>query len=237
MEEPAVPAGQDRKVWDLPVRVTHWLLVIGIAGSYFTHKLGIEYFKYHLWFGYLVVVLAAFRILWGLVGTRHARFASFVRGPRATWRYAVASLRGGTQSTPGHNPLGAWMVVALLAALLAQGLTGLFANDEIFNTGPLYGYISDGLSLTLTSWHRRLFDWILIAVALHVLAVVAHRLFAGHDLVGPMFSGRKPASLVSEQDAISSSRLWLATVLLAALVAALCWFVVQAPEPAVFSFE
>ena len=81
-----------------------------------------------------------------------------------------------------------------VAALLAQGVTGFFANDEIFNTGPLYGYISDALSLKLTSWHRRLFDWILIAAALHVLAVFGHRVFAGHDLIGPMFSGRKTAT-------------------------------------------
>ena len=95
-----------------------------------------------------MVVLAAFRILWGLVGTRHARFAKFLRGPRATCR--VSSRRccaARAPATPGHNPLGAWMVVFLLLALLAQGITGLFANDEIFNTGPLYGYISDSLSL------------------------------------------------------------------------------------------
>ena len=83
MSEPAVT----RRVWDLPVRIVHWLLVFGIAGSYATHKLGVAYFKYHLWFGYLVVVLAAFRILWGFVGTRHARFAKFLRGPRATAAY------------------------------------------------------------------------------------------------------------------------------------------------------
>jgi hypothetical protein len=130
-------------VWDLPVRIVHWLLVIGIAGSYATHKLGVAYFSYHLWFGYLVVVLAAFRILWGFVGTRHARFASFLRGPRATGAYLVALLRGAAPATPGHNPLGGWMVIFLLLFLLAQGITGLFANDEIFNTGPLYGYISD----------------------------------------------------------------------------------------------
>ena len=161
-----------RRVWDLPVRIVHWLLVIGIAGSYATHKLGVAYFRYHLWFGYLVVVLAAFRILWGFVGTRHARFASFLRGPRATVAYLAALLRGAAPATPGHNPLGGWMVMFLLLSLLAQGITGLFANDEIFNTGPLYGYISDALSLQLTSWHRRLFDWILIAAALHVLAVI-----------------------------------------------------------------
>src|SRR3954464_15596108 len=204
MGEPA----ETRRVWDLPVRIVHWLLVLGIAGSYVTHKLGVEYFRYHLWCGYLVLVLAAFRILWGFVGTRHARFGSFVRGPRGTLAY-LRGLGRGVAETPGHNPLGAWMVVLLLAALLTQALTGLFSNDEIFNTGPLYGYVSDPTSLALTSWHRRLFDWILVAVALHVLAVLAHRLVAGHDLIRPMFSGRKHASLVAEHEAISSSRLWL----------------------------
>jgi cytochrome b len=223
-----------RRVWDLPVRIVHWLLVLGIAGSYATHKLGVEYFRYHLWSGYLVVVLAAFRILWGFVGTRYARFASFLRGPRATLAY----LRGeGPPATPGHNPLGAWMVVFLLAALLAQGVTGLVANDEIFNTGPLYGYVNDGTSLALTSWHRRLFDWILVAVALHVLAVLGHRVVAGHDLVGPMFSGRKHASLVAEHEAISSSRLWLALVLLVSIVGLMGYFVVRAPMAAVSGFE
>ena len=226
-----------RRVWDLPVLIVHWLLVIGIAGSYATHKLGVAYFKYHLWFGYLVLVLAAFRILWGFFGTRHARFARFLKGPRVTLSYFIAQLRGSAPATPGHNPVGAWMVLFLLLGLVAQGVTGLFANDEIFNTGPLYGYVSDALSLRLTSWHRRLFDWILVAVALHVLAVVAHRLFAGHDLIGPMFSGKKPANLVAEHDAISSSRLWLAAVLLAGVAATVTWLVMRAPAPAVFSFE
>jgi len=220
-----------RRVWDLPVRIVHWLLVFGIAGSYATHQLGVAYFRYHLWFGYLVVVLAGFRILWGLVGTRHARFTQFLRGPRATFDYLVSMIRGSAPATPGHNPLGAWMVVLLLLMLFAQGVTGLFANDEIFNTGPLYGYVGDDLSLRLTSWHRRLFDWILIAVALHVIAVIAHRVFARHDLIGPMFTGRKSAKLVTELDAISSSRLWLALVLLAGLVATIGWFVARAPAP------
>jgi cytochrome b len=230
-------ASGSRRVWDLPVRIVHWLLVVGIAGTYATHRLGIEYFEYHLWFGYLVVVLAAFRILWGLVGTRHARFVNFLRGPSATLTYLLGLRRGGQVATPGHNPLGAWMVVFLLAALLAQGVTGLFANDEIFNTGPLAGYVSDATSLALTAWHHRLFDWILVAVVLHVIAVVGHRLFAGHDLVGPMFSGRKDAAQVAEHEAISSSRLWLAALLLAGLAGALAYAVSRAPATAVFGFE
>jgi cytochrome b len=231
------PPLDTRRVWDLPVRIVHWLLVVGMAGAYLTHEAGVAYFRYHVWFGYLVVVLAAFRIVWGFVGTRHARFSRFVRGPRATWRYLVALPRGTAPGHPGHNPLGAWMVLFLLAGLAAQGITGLFANDEIFNTGPLYGYVSDALSLTLTSWHRRIFDWLLIGVALHVLAVIAHRVLAKHDLIAAMFTGRKHARAVPDEDVIYSSRLWLAVLLAGTLAAALAWLVVAAPEPATLAFE
>jgi cytochrome b len=226
-----------RRVWDFPVRIVHWLLVVGIAGSYATHKAGIEYFRYHLWFGYLVVVLATFRLIWGVVGTRHARFWNFLRGPRATARYLLGLVRGNTDAHAGHNPLGGWMVILLLLALFAQGVTGLFSNDEIFNTGPLYAYISDDLSLKLTSWHRRLFDWILIAVALHVAAVLGYWLFKKTNLIAPMISGRKPLHAVPEQEAIDSSRLWAAAVVLAGVVAALGWLVLSAPEAVVSGFE
>jgi cytochrome b len=232
----AEPEGT-RRVWDLPVRVTHWLLVLALAGSYVTHAAGVAWFRYHAWCGYAVLVLAAFRILWGAVGTRHARFTSFVRGPRRTLAYLLALARGRHPAHAGHNPLGAWMVVFLLAALFAQGVTGLFANDEIFNTGPLYGYVSDATSHALTSWHRRIFDWILIATALHVVAVLAHRVLARQDLIGPMFSGRKPSALVGADEAIRSSRLWLAALLLVALVCALGWLLAHAPDAPVASFE
>jgi cytochrome b len=228
---------ETRRVWDLPVRIVHWLLVVGVAGSYATNRAGVAYFKYHLWFGYLVLLLAAFRILWGVVGTRHARFASFVRGPRVTLNYLLALRRGAAPETPGHNPLGAWMVVCLLAALLTQAMTGLFANDEIFNTGPLAGLVTADASLRLTSWHRRLFDWILAAIGAHVLAVIAHRFLSGHALIGPMISGRKPSRLVSEQDAIATSRLWVAVLLLILLAGALAWAVTAAPVPAVDVYE
>ena len=188
--------GPLRRVWDLPVRIVHWLLVIGIAGSYATHKLGVAYFKYHLWFGYLVVVLAAFRILWGFVGTRHARFARFLRGPRATLAYLVGAAArrrardAGSQSArrlDGDFPAAVrcWRRASPACSPMTRSSIPVRCTDTS----------ATRLSLKLTSWHRRLFDWILIAVALHVLAVIAHRVFAGHDLIGPMFSGRKPAQL------------------------------------------
>lgn len=226
----------ERRVWDLPLRVFHWMLVLAVAGAWCTHALGVAYFRYHVWCGYTVLVLVAFRLVWGVVGTRHARFAQFVRGPRATLRYARQLLRGTAPHLPGHNPLGAWMVLALLAALLAQALLGLFGNDEIFNFGPLYGYVSNARSVALTSLHRRLFYGILAAIVLHVAAVAWHRYARGEQLVRAMLTGRKDAAFVPEQAAIGSSRTWLALLIVAVLSAALAWIVRHAPVPQDYSW-
>ena len=224
------------KVWDLPVRIFHWALVLAVSGAYLTHEAGIEYFKYHLWCGYAVVILVSFRVLWGVVGTYHARFWNFVRNPIHTLRYGVALLRNKETHYSGHNPLGAWMVIILLIALLAQGVTGLFGNDEILNFGPLYGYVSNDLSLKLTSIHRQLFDLLAAATAVHVLAVLFHLVIKKENLIRAMFTGRKPHSQVNSSLEIQSSRLWLAALLLLALCAALTWLVTHAPvsEPASF---
>ena len=229
-------SSEQRQVWDLPVRIFHWLLVLAILGAYISYKAGIAYFTYHLWCGYTVVVLVCFRILWGVFGTYHARFWNFVRNPAHTLRYTLDTARGRAAHYAGHNPLGALMVIVLLLGLLTQGVTGLFGNDEILNFGPLYGYISNELSLKLTSLHRNLFYWLIAAVALHILAVIAHRVLKGENLVKAMLTGRKPASEVRPEEAIHSSRLWLAGVLLIVVIGVLFWLVKHAPAPAMLSF-
>jgi len=225
-----------RRVWDLPIRVFHWALVLAIVGAYATNRAGIEYFKYHLWCGYAVVVLIGFRTVWGLVGTYHARFWNFVRGPAATMRFILATLRGTERRYAGHNPLGAVMVIALLAGLLTQSITGLFANDEILNFGPLSGYVSSDRSLALTSLHRQLFYWIMGAVLLHVIAVILHRVLKKEDLVKPMFNGHKPAHSVNPHEEIASSRVVLALLIVLAIAGVLSWYVSQAPLPQADSF-
>ena len=132
-----MPHATTRLVWDLPVRITHWLLVACVGGSWATHYAGVEWFQWHRRLGYAVLVLVAFRVAWGFVGTRHARFANFLRGPRAIVEYLRSD-----RETVGHNPLGALGVVAMLGLLGLQAATGLFANDEIMNAGPFYGWIS-----------------------------------------------------------------------------------------------
>jgi cytochrome b len=219
-------------VWDLPVRIFHWSLVGAVIAAFVTNKLGVRYFKFHVWAGYTVIVLVAFRLVWGLVGTRHARFWNFLRGPLETLTYARDLVAGKDRGYPGHNPLGALMVLALLAALGAQSVLGLFGNDEIYNVGPLYGAVSKEFSLVLTSIHRQLFYWLAGAIALHVLAVVAHKIFKNENLVRAMITGRKPHHAVPDGEAIHSSRLWLAILLAAGLAAGLAFIVLHAPAAA-----
>jgi cytochrome b len=180
-----------------------------------------------------VLVLAAFRVIWGFVGTRHARFGSFLRGPRAILDYLRG--RAGHDSV-GHNPLGALGVVALLGVLLLQAATGVFANDEIMNAGPFYGWIDPALSNRLTTLHRLSSDAMLVLVALHVLAVAWHVLAQRRPLLRAMITGRKPAADVSAEQAIQGSRSFLALAIVAALAAALAFAVRAAPEATIALF-
>ena len=214
-----------RLVWDLPVRITHWLLLACVAGCWATHYAGVEWFHWHRRLGYAVLVLVVFRVVWGFAGTRHARFANFLRGPRAIVEY----LRSGRE-TAGHNPLGALGVVAMLALLGVQATTGLFANDEIMNAGPFYGWISPATSNRLTSLHHANSDWLLVLIALHVLAVGWYAFVRRRALVRAMITGAKDAGVVSVADAISGSRLPLALAIVVLLAGALALVVSAAPE-------
>ena len=220
------PALDSRLVWDLPVRVTHWALVLAVGGCWATHYAGVEWFTWHRRLGYTVLVLVAFRILWGFVGTRHARFASFVRGPRMLLAY----LRERGPATVGHNPLGALSVIALLALLLLQAGTGLFANDEIMNMGPFYGWIAPELSNRITSLHRASSEWQLVLIGLHVAAVAYYVRVHRQPLVNAMITGRKPAAEVPAAETITGSRVLLACVIVALLAIALAIAVRLAPE-------
>ena len=152
------------RIWDLPTRVFHWLLAACVIGAFVTIKAGGLWTEYHMLFGYAVLGLILFRIVWGFVGSSHARFARFVRGPRTIAAY----LRGTMPRTPGHNPLGALSVIAMILLLGYQAVTGLFANDDIFTEGPLAGLVGKDLSDRLTGLHKLDELPILILVGLHV---------------------------------------------------------------------
>ena len=231
MQQGAVSEVERRLVWDLPVRVVHWTLLLVIAGSWITSRLGPAYFRWHLVCGCTVIVLVTFRIIWGFVGTRYARFRSFVRGPRAVWSY----LRG-TDSTAvaqwvGHNPLGAMSVVLMLLLLLAQGLTGLFANDAIANTGPFYGWVSGDTSDLLTSIHHRIFFVLELLIPLHIAMVLFYTFVKRTQLIGPMLSGYKAAQQLPPGEGIDGSRL-TAAILLVVLITGLLLLLLHLAPPA-----
>ncbi|MCC7198025.1 MAG: cytochrome b/b6 domain-containing protein [Gammaproteobacteria bacterium] len=226
---------QDRRVWDLPLRAFHWLVVVLVGASWATAELGPDWFTWHQRSGYAVLVLVAFRIGWGFVGPRHARFGSFLAGPRRVLDYARKLADRSASTTAGHNPLGGWAVLAMLVALLAQGVTGLFANDDVFNTGPLYGYVSDEVSDRLRGLHEGNFEWMLVLIGLHLAAIVFYAAWKRIDLVRAMWTGRKPARFVAPGEEIDGDRLWLALALLA-LAAAALWYVVDSAPVAEMSY-
>jgi cytochrome b len=220
-----------RRVWDWPTRLVHWGLAASILGAYVSNRLGASYFSLHLFFGYATIVLVVFRLIWGVVGTRHARFVNFLEGPRGVLRYVSAVGRKRRTRYAGHNPLGALMVITLLLVTGAQAALGLFGNDEIFNLGPFAGLVSKEASLFLTSLHRRLFYVIVFAVVFHIGAVLIHVFVNREPLILAMITGRKPADIVLPEEAIASSRSLLAILLFVALTAALIFSLDVAPQP------
>ena len=174
------------RIWDLPVRTFHWLLVITILGSFITVKIGGNAMTWHARFGYLVIALISFRLIWGFIGSHHARFANFIKGPRAIIEYFKNPL-----PTPGHSPLGGVAVVVLITLFTAQALAGLFASDDIAFDGPLAKYVSSYWVELLTSLHRLNEPVLLGLILIHVTAIFYYRIFKKQDLIQPMLTGDK----------------------------------------------
>jgi cytochrome b len=184
------------RVWDLPTRLFHWALVLLVCASVVTGKfdslLGPATLEWHKRSGLAILALLAFRFAWGFAGGTHARFASFLRGPKAVIAYAKDLARGGAAEPAGHNPLGGWSVAAMLAALAAQATTGLFLVEEDYSfEGPLARHVSGAVSDRLGSIHEANFWVIATLVALHLAAVVFYAVAKRQALVGAMIGGDK----------------------------------------------
>jgi cytochrome b len=176
-------------VWDVPTRVLHWLLVILIVFSWWSGEN--DELQYHLYSGYAVLWIVLFRIYWGLAGSSTARFSHFVRGPGAVRAYARTLFTRGTPATLGHNPMGALAVLALLAAVLAVVVTGLFSVDiDVLYSGPLSSYVTFRQGRRMAHRHEDLFHVLLVVIAIHLVAVAFYHLYKRHNLVGAMLSGK-----------------------------------------------
>jgi cytochrome b len=230
-------AEERRLVWDLPLRLFHWLLVLSLGALWATGEGGFDWMQWHMYLGYWTLGLIVFRVIWGFVGPRHARFSNFLAGPSTIWRYA-RSLGAGTMiQTAGHNPLGGISVIVMLVLVGFQIFTGFFATDDILWTGPYNGAVSSETAERLTSLHHLNFNIILAAVVLHVLAIAFYFLVKKQNLIAAMFHGRKPASHVPPHEAITRSELVKAVVVIAISAGLVYWLLAVAPEAPDVSFN
>ncbi|TBN39372.1 cytochrome B [Paracoccus subflavus] len=180
------------RIWDPALRAYHWALAVLVIANWLLGKLGPSDMTLHFWLGYGVIGLLVFRLVWGLAGPATARFTQFVRGPRAVLAYLPEMARPRPSQWPGHSPVGALAVVAMLAVLILQVTTGLFADpDDYINVGPLASTVSSETSRSALRWHNRGADLILILVLLHWAAILFYRLWKHEDLVRPMITGWK----------------------------------------------
>ena len=214
------------RVWDLPTRSFHWVLATCVLASIASAWIGGNAMVWHFRLGYVVFTLLAFRLVWGLVGGHWSRFVNFIYAPASIVRYLRGESRADEHHEVGHNPLGAFSVFGVLALLAFQVGTGLFADDEISNTGPLIKFVSGATSLAMTKWHKGYGQWLIIAlIVLHVAAILYYLLAKKRNLVKPMVTGDKQL-VASAPHAVDNTRSrTLAAVLLAVCAALVGWVV------------
>lgn len=212
------------RVWDLPTRIFHWTLLVCIVGLVITVNVGGNWMQWHFRFGYGVFTLLLFRIVWGFVGGRWSRFASFVYAPSTV----VAYLKGRSQPehSVGHNPMGAGSVFALLGFLILQVASGLFSDDDVAFQGPLAKFISNARVSTATWYHKEVGSKVLIAlIVLHIAAILFYLYKKKENLIRPMLDGDKQLALPvlpSRDDAASRA---VAAVVLGGCAAGVWWVV------------
>lgn len=177
------------RVWDLPTRLFHWLVVALVAGAYATEEL--NWMDWHARLGEALLALLIFRLLWGCFGSATSRFRNFVATPGAALRHLRHVLRREPDLQVGHNPAGGWMVLLLLALLLGETLSGLYVNNDVADDGPFTELVPAWAANAITALHSILWYALLATIALHVLAIALYAVAKGHDLLRPMLTGRK----------------------------------------------
>jgi cytochrome b len=206
------------KVWDLPVRLFHWAIVVLIFAAWLSQEL--DQMDLHMWIGRMILSLLLFRIVWGLIGSDTARFNRFLRSPAAALRHLTQIRRREADREIGHNAAGGWMVLVMLLLIGVQAGTGLFSNDDGDTEGPLMHFVSKAQSDFLSHIHSLNFNLIEGAIVLHVLAIAAYAMLKRQNLVRPMLTGKKmmPADAVPPR--LANPLLALVTLVSAAAVVA-----------------
>jgi cytochrome b len=206
-------------VWDIFIRVFHWLIVALVAAAYATWRL--NWMVWHGWVGDAVLTLLLFRLSWGFFGSETARFRGFLSSPRRVLQHLKYSLRREPDHQVGHNPAGGWMVLTLLALLLVETLTGLYVANDIADEGPMTEMVPAWAANAIASSHAIVWNAMLAAIVLHVLAIAGFAAIKGQNLLRPMITGTKvlPASVAEPR--VGSPALAALLLLGGAMVAAL----------------
>jgi cytochrome b len=198
-------------IWDLPIRAFHWLTVVLVFACYVTWRL--NWMDWHAWAGETLLALLIFRLLWGLFGSDTARFARFVAPPTLAIAHLRHLLRREPDRSIGHNPAGGWMVLVMLALLIGQTLSGLYINNDIADEGPFTELVAAPVANAISAMHTIFWDLLLVAIGLHLLAILTYTVAKGHNLLHAMITGRK--HLPKALPAPRIRRAWLAALLLA----------------------
>jgi cytochrome b len=177
------------QVWDIAVRLFHWLIVALVAAAYATWRL--DWMVWHGWIGDLLLALVLFRLLWGFFGSETARFTHFLTSPRIVFQHLRYALLREPDRQVGHNPAGGWMILFLLLLLLAETLTGIYVANDIADVGPLTGIVPAAAANAIDFSHAVLWKILLASIGLHVLAIVGYAAVKGQDLVLPLITGTK----------------------------------------------
>ena len=186
------PSLERVRLWDPAIRLFHWALVICVIAAWGLGEFGPDVMTLHFYFGYAVVALLAFRLIWGLIGPKTARFAHFIYGPKATFGYAASMFERKPSYWRGHNPMGALAAFALLGLLIAQVASGLMGDpDDFINVGPLAQYVSSDTASLAIDLHETLAPLLLLLVVLHVATIAFYKIWKREDLIKPMITGWK----------------------------------------------
>jgi cytochrome b len=214
------------KLWDAPLRIFHWSLVVLVSAAFFTGLTGGGWMDWHGWLGGATAGLIGFRLAWGIVGSTYARFASFIRGPATIAAY----LKGEWQGL-GHNPLGALSVIGMLVVLSLQVISGLFANDDIAYRGPYNGLIGEESEALALYLHNRIYWLIAALVGLHLGAIAFYARAKGENLVKPMLTGEKEVPLAAAPSAMhdAAGGGWRSLAIAVAMAALFAWLAFGGP--------
>jgi len=190
-------------VWDAATRLFHWLTVVLVVACYVSWRM--NWMDWHSRTGDALLALVLFRLLWAFFGSETARFSAFLASRRAAALYLADLVRREPDRQIGHNPVGGWMVLLLLALLLAEALTGIYVANDVADKGPLTEIVPSAIANLVTDLHTYFWNALLVATVLHVIAILLYGAVIRHDLVTPMLTGWKNLPPDTKQPHLASA--------------------------------